>query len=130
MGLGVKDDGALAGFLMVVAIIVILLSIFAFCGFVAAEHEYSTGYRDGEVIKFSHKGVIWKTYEGQLGSIDRGHTPPWEFSVLDPSITDELNKLEPGTKVRLHYKEVWFHWFWTSSTSYRITRVEHLKLVP
>ena len=27
---------------------------------------YSEGYRAGELVKFSHKGVIFKTWEGEI----------------------------------------------------------------
>jgi len=51
--------------------------------------SYSDGERTGTITKFSHKGLIWKTYEGEmsLGGFrnqgDKGGVVAnvWEFSV-------------------------------------------------
>jgi hypothetical protein len=69
---------------------------------------YSTGVRDGRLLKFSRKGYLFKTYEGQLqygiGSINSGSYNPnyFYFSVTDEAIADSLDKCA-GKMVNLHY---------------------------
>jgi len=69
---------------------------------------YSTGVRDGRLLKFSRKGYVFKTYEGQLqygiGSINSGSYNPnyFYFSVADQSVADSLDKCA-GKMVNLHY---------------------------
>ena len=68
--------------------------------------SYSDGERAGVLQKFSRKGWICKTYEGELALYIVGGVAPeiWAFSVRDPSIVDQLNALV-GERVRLHYTE-------------------------
>ncbi|MEJ7671927.1 MAG: hypothetical protein WKF59_04295 [Chitinophagaceae bacterium] len=63
------------------------------------------------LIKFSHKGYVFKTYEGELnlGGINTTNggiliNNMWQFSVADKAVADSLSKLE-GKDVTLHYKE-------------------------
>lgn len=69
---------------------------------------YSEGVRDGRLLKFSRKGYVFKTYEGQIqygvGSINSGSYNPnyFYFSVTDEAIADSLDKCA-GKNVNLHY---------------------------
>ncbi len=67
---------------------------------------YSDGVRAGVLQKFSHKGWLCKTYEGELAQfIVAGVSPQiWEFSVRDAAVAAELAK-DVGHGVRLHYTE-------------------------
>jgi hypothetical protein len=67
---------------------------------------YSDGERAGILQKFSRKGWLCKTYEGELAmSIVPGVTPViWEFSVRDESLVPRLNDAL-GRRVVLHYTE-------------------------
>lgn len=67
---------------------------------------YSDGERAGILQKFSRKGWVCKTYEGELAmSIVPGVTPTiWEFSVRDEHVVPALNQAI-GKRVVLHYKE-------------------------
>jgi hypothetical protein len=68
--------------------------------------SYSDGERAGILQKFSRKGWLCKTYEGELAmSIVPGVTPTiWEFSVRDEAVIPKLrNSL--GRRVVLHYTE-------------------------
>ena len=49
-------------FIGVTIIILAFASYFAFVYYV----PYSEGVRSGELIKISHKGVVFKTWEGEL----------------------------------------------------------------
>jgi hypothetical protein len=67
---------------------------------------YSDGERAGVLQKFSRRGWICKTYEGELAQfVIAGVSPQiWEFSARDPTIGAQLTKAV-GHKVQLHYTE-------------------------
>lgn len=68
--------------------------------------SYSDGERAGILQKFSHKGWLCKTYEGELAmSIVPGVTPTiWDFSVRDEGVVPQLRQAI-GKRVVLHYTE-------------------------
>ena len=65
--------------------------------------SYSDGERAGVLQKFSHKGWICKTYEGELALyVVPGVAPTiWEFTVRDPAVAQQLNAVL-GKRVSLH----------------------------
>jgi hypothetical protein len=67
--------------------------------------SYSEVVRYGELIKFSHKGIIFKTYEGELSQGISG-AQIFSFSVLDSDekVITDLKALE-GHYVKLTYIE-------------------------
>jgi hypothetical protein len=67
---------------------------------------YSEGERAGILQKFSSKGWVCKTHEGELAiSIVPGVTPViWNFSVRDASVIPQINAAL-GKRVVLHYRE-------------------------
>jgi hypothetical protein len=84
---------------------------------------YSEGTRAGELIKFSHKGVIVKTWEGEISQGISG-AQIFQFSVLDSKdeVIKQLQKNE-GNYVRLTYVERYTTFFFWGDTSYFITEV-------
>jgi len=68
--------------------------------------SYSEGERAGVLQKFSRKGWICKTDEGELALyVVAGVAPQiWSFSVRDPAVARDLNAAL-GERVRLHYSE-------------------------
>ena len=68
--------------------------------------SYSEGERAGVLQKFSRKGWICKTYEGELALYIVGGVAPeiWYFSTRDPDLAAELSK-SVGRSIRLHYSE-------------------------
>lgn len=96
---------------------------------VATNYEYSSGFRDGSLVKLSTKGIFFKSHEGELatdGFKARGSTESnlWEFSVSDAEIVKELTEMPTGTRLRLHYSQKLCHLPWVSSTEYFVTKVE------
>ncbi len=94
---------------------------------------YSEGTRAGYLIKVSHKGVVFKTYEGQLnlGGFQTDAQSGvvgniWEFSTSKRAIYDQLQELE-GTKVKLHYKQRYKSMPWQGKTEYFIYKVEQVE---
>jgi len=68
--------------------------------------SYSSGYRSGLLQKFSEKGWVCKTYEGELWQAMLPNVAPsiWTFSVRDDRVARQLDTLV-GRQVRLHYTE-------------------------
>lgn len=74
-------------------------------------YTYSDGNRSGLLQKFSHKGNLFKTYEGELvlNSLTTNNAGPlgaekFYFSVTEKSVADKMAGLE-GQRVILHYQE-------------------------
>ncbi len=68
--------------------------------------SYSEGERAGVLQKFSKRGWVCKTYEGELAMYVVGGVAPqiWNFSVRDDAVIAQLHKAV-GQQVRLHYSE-------------------------
>lgn len=68
--------------------------------------SYSEGERAGIVQKFSRRGWLCKTYEGELAQyVVAGVAPQiWNFSVRSPTVAADLDRLV-GRQVQLHYSE-------------------------
>ncbi len=90
---------------LVIAILIPLL-LFALYTWIVLHWDYSNGYRSGTLQKFSQKGWISKTYEGELWQSVVANVAPqvWEFSVRDERVVRQLDSLV-GKPVRLHYTE-------------------------
>ena len=72
----------------------------------ALSWAYSDGERAGVLQKFSRRGWVCKTQEGELAQyVVAGVSPQiWAFSVRDPVVGAQLNKVV-GRKLQLHYTE-------------------------
>ena len=97
----------------ILALIVVIVGIgfasyFAFIYYVSV----SEGIRSGELIRMSHKGIIVKTWEGELSQGISG-AQIFKFSVLD-SDKDVIDKLQSfqGQYVKLTYEEKYRTFFW------------------
>ena len=69
-------------------------------------YSYSEGERAGVLQKFSRRGWICKTWEGEIAMYVVGGVAPqiWYFSVRDEATATSLGKAV-GRQVRLHYSE-------------------------
>lgn len=105
------------------AILLLFIAWFAFIYFV----PYSEGTRSGELIKFSKKGVISKTWEGEISQGISG-AQIFQFSVLDNN-QEAIKALQEneGNYVRLKYVERYATFFFWGDTKYFITEVEEAK---
>lgn len=85
---------------------------------------YSEGVRSGELIKISHKGVIVKTWEGEISQGISG-AQIFSFSVLDKdkNVIQKLKEYQ-GRYVKVSYTERFATFFWLGDTKYFITEVE------
>jgi hypothetical protein len=69
-------------------------------------YSYSDGDRIGYVQKFSHKGWVCRTWEGELAMSPVPGAQPqiFKFTVRDDAVVKGIRDAE-GKKVALHYKE-------------------------
>lgn len=107
-------------FKIVAFLLVLLIGVFAFVYYV----PYSEGVRSGELIKFSRKGVIFKTWEGEISQGISG-AQIFPFSVLDrdQQVIEALQDAE-GKYVKLNYEERYATFAWWGERKYFITNVE------
>ncbi len=68
--------------------------------------SYSSGERAGWVQKFSHKGWICKTWEGELALVSLPGTTveKFYFTVHDDAVANKISRAM-GRRVSLHYDE-------------------------
>jgi hypothetical protein len=90
--------------LFIIAIVLIALPVA--WTFLSLNWSYSDGERAGVLQKFSRKGWVCKTYEGELAQyIVSGVSPQiWNFTVRDEKVAEQMKALV-GAKVQLHYTE-------------------------
>lgn len=67
---------------------------------------YSSGERAGWVQKFSKKGWLCKTWEGEMAmvSMPGATAEKFPFTVWDDNVAEQINKVM-GKRVSLHYEE-------------------------
>ncbi len=106
--------------IIVSVIILISISYYAFIYYV----PYSEGVRSGELIKISKKGVLIKTWEGEISQGISG-AQIFSFSIegKEKKVVSNLQKFQ-GRYVKVSYKERFGKFFWLGDTKYFITKVE------
>src|SRR6202162_3073001 len=101
-----RRSSAGRGIRVLVMIIVAAIAGIGLWSWLTLSWAYSDGERAGVLQKFSRRGWVCKTQEGELAQyVVAGVSPQiWEFSVRDPVVGAQLNKAV-GRKVQLHYTE-------------------------
>ena len=91
---------------LLVIVIAMPIGIFALWTTIALHYTYSTGRRAGYLQKFSRRGWLCKTWEGELQiTAIPGATPEiFQFSTRSDSIAEELNRLS-GRRVAVVYDQ-------------------------
>ena len=88
--------------------IIVILLIVGLAGYtwVTLNLSFSSGERAGYIQKFSHKGWICKTWEGELQMIPVPGAIPEKFlfSVREDAIAQKINT-SMGKKVSMHYEQ-------------------------
>ncbi len=84
---------------------------------------FSEGVRSGELIKISKKGVLIKTWEGEISQGISG-AQIFTFSVEknNKQVIEDLKKYQ-GHYVKVDYIERYKTLFWLGDTTYFITKV-------
>ena len=92
--------------LIIAAVLIVPLIVFALYTWTALTWTYSSGERAGYVQKFSKKGWICKTWEGEMAmvSIPGTMSEKFYFTVRDDSIAARINQ-SMGKRVTLTYKQ-------------------------
>jgi hypothetical protein len=74
--------------------------------FAALNWNFATGERAGWVQKFSKKGWLCKTWEGEMAMVTMPGAVPekFAFTVWDDKVAEEVNR-HVGKRVALHYEE-------------------------
>jgi uncharacterized protein YxeA len=106
--------------ILLAVFILVVISYFTF----VYHATYSEGVRSGQLIKFSHKGVAFKTWEGEISQGMSG-AQIFSFSVLDKDkqvITDLQEK--EGQYVKLSYIERYKTFPWWGDTNYFVIGVK------
>lgn len=121
---------------LLIILLIVVTGIFTFFYF----GIYDEGVRAGNVVRVSKKGIIFKTYEGQLnlqsfGAL-KGTTPfaeTFDFSV-ESNKPDVIRDLEAvalsGERVNLHYIKRYNVFPWRGDTKYFIVSVERAEEKP
>ena len=93
-------------------------------------YTYSEGYRAGLLQKFTKKGNVFKTYEGEiiLSSVTSSAnvalaSEKFLFSVVDDSLAQTLDTLQ-GQFVIVHYKQKNGKVIWKGDTPYFVDDVK------
>ncbi len=86
--------------------IVALLALAALWMVIAWQWNYSEGERAGWVQKFSKKGWVCKTWEGEIALVSMPGAIPekFEFTVLDDAVAAQINRFM-GQRVALTYSQ-------------------------
>lgn len=87
-------------------IFVVPVAILALWGWITLSYTYSEGERAGYVQKFSKKGWICKTWEGELAMANMPGAMPeiFKFSVRDDSAANVLTRTI-GQRVSISYSQ-------------------------
>jgi hypothetical protein len=92
--------------LIIAGIIVVPIVVLALYTWISLTWSYSEGTRAGYVQKFSHKGWICKTWEGELAQVNipGSLSEKFLFTVRDAKTVDYINA-SLGKRVALTYEE-------------------------
>ena len=119
----------------IVAAVFALVAALALYVLVVASWSYSSGERAGWVQKFSSKGWLCKTWEGEMAMVSMPGTTSekFNFTVSDDQVAERINKVM-GKRVSLHYEEkVGIPTSCFGETRYyvdKVTAVEEIPLAP
>ncbi|NCT10712.1 MAG: 6-phosphogluconate dehydrogenase [Flavobacteriia bacterium] len=105
--------------ILISVVVIVTVIYFSFIYFVT----FSEGVRSGELIKISKKGVLFKTWEGEISQGISG-AQIFSFSVEDKhkDVIIDLEKYQ-GRYVKLNYIERYKTLFWLGDSKYFVTKV-------
>ena len=115
-------------FAVLIAIVLLVAGYFLF----VFNWSYSEGERAGWIQKFSNKGWLCKTWEGELAmvSMPGSMSEKFFFTVWDDATAAQINKVM-GKRVSLHYEEkVGIPTSCFGETRYYVTKVTAVEEIP
>ena len=103
--MGARAQSGLGVMSVVIALLLIVGLVVAYF-WATLSWSYSSGERAGWVQKFSRKGWICKTWEGELAmvSMPGAATEKFAFTVRNDAVGEQINRVM-GRRVALHYEE-------------------------
>lgn len=105
------------------------LFLFSAGYYIYRTYTISEGSRSGTLFKISKKGVVFKTYEGQLhlaGSVMMTEQSTWNFSAKNSAVYEQLQPLE-GKTVRCYYRQKVNAFPWQGDTDYIVYKAEAIE---
>jgi len=120
------------GVLGVLTVLLLVAALGASYFWVALSWSYASGERAGWVQKFSRKGWICKTWEGEMAmvSMPGSTTEKFFFTVRDDAAAQDINRLM-GRRVALHYEQkVGLPTTCFGDTRYYVTKVALVEEIP
>jgi hypothetical protein len=92
--------------IVLIAFVAVVIGLGALWTLITLTFSYSDGDRVGYVQKFSHKGWVCRTWEGELAMTPVPGSAPqmFQFTVRDDAVVKQIKDAE-GKQVALHYKE-------------------------
>src|SRR5258705_12028568 len=115
-------------FAVLIASVVLVAGFFLF----VFTWSYSEGERAGWIQKFSSKGWLCKTWEGELAMVSMpvSMSEKFFFTVWDNATAEHINKAM-GKRVSLHYEEkVGIPTSCFGETRYYVTKVTAVEEIP
>lgn len=107
-------------------VLLLLIGCFSAYTWFSLSWSYSTGERAGYVQKFSHKGWLCKTWEGELAMVPVPGAVPEKFffSVRDETIAKRIND-SMAQRVSLAYEQhKWVPTRFFGETEYFVTGIK------
>ena len=104
--------------------IFIALFIGAIVAYFTLYANYSDGIRVGTIVKFTKKGVVFKTHEGRLQQGSSNEF--WDFTVEnDTAVLHQIERANDyGYRVKAYYHEKYYQFDWRGDTKYLVYKVE------
>ena len=106
--------------------VLVLIGLALLYGLFESNWSYSTGERAGWIQKFSRKGWLCKTWEGEMAMVSMPGTlaEKFSFTVPDEAIAVKLNATL-GKRVSVHYEQhKWIPSSCFGDTDYFVTGVQ------
>jgi hypothetical protein len=116
---------------LLLALLVLVLLLAGYF-WLALQWSYSSGERAGWVQKFSNKGWVCKTWEGELAlvSLPGSAVEKFYFTVHNDRVAADINRLI-GQRVALHYEQkVGLPGSCFGETRYFVTKVTESREIP
>jgi hypothetical protein len=117
-------------FSLLITLIVIIIGIVIYVKYF---YTYSEGYRAGLLQKFSHKGNIIKTYEGEmiLSSVSSNTnvvlaSEKFYFSVTNKNLAQQIDTMQ-GRMVIVHYKQKNGVLSWHGDSEYFVDSIKRIR---
>ena len=90
---------------LLISLVVLILALAGFTWFTLS-WAYADGERAGYVQKFSKKGWLCKTWEGEMAMVTMPGTvaEKFQFTVRDDAVAKKLNEAV-GKRMALHYEQ-------------------------